>query len=273
MKPVQFNYCSPKTLAEAWEEFLPDSVTKWLGGGQSLGPMLNLRLARPNTLVQLSGIEELTHVEITKQYIRYGAMSRHADFEDGKLPDITGHMLQNIAAGIAYRAVRNRGTIGGSLAHADPAADWLNAMVALDAKINITGKNGKRSVTATEFMLAAFTTVMTADEVIVSVDVPRLSDNARWGYSKYCRKPGELSEATATVVVDPDRGYARIVLGALHGAPVPLEELADILAQKGLDTALEYVEEIVTPYVLSMSEYRRKIYAVIVKKALMQLRG
>ncbi|RDL15142.1 FAD binding domain-containing protein [Serratia fonticola] len=273
MKPIQFDYFSPESLEQALSAFSSHGGSKWLAGGQSLGPMLNLRLARPDALIQLTGLEALTQVKEAAQSITYGAMLRHAEFEDGKLPDITGNMLQHIASGIAYRAIRNRGTLGGSLAHADPAADWVNTMIVLDAQIHITGDKSHRSVAASEFMLAAFTTMLTANEIITAVQIPRLSESSRWGYAKFCRKAGELSEATGSVVVDPVRGYARIVLGALDGAPVLLEDLAEILAQQGIDAALAHADESVTPYVASMPEHRRKIYAVIVKKALMQIKG
>lgn len=273
MKPVQFEYHAPEALELAWAFFTPDSTTKWLGGGQSLGPMLNLRLARPDALVQLAGIAALTQVETTEHAICYGAMLRHADFEDGRVPDATGGMLQEIASGIAYRAIRNRGTLGGSLAHADPAADWVNTMIALNVQINVSGSQGPRSIAATDFMLAAFTTALMPGELIVSIQIPKLLSGARWGYYKFCRKTGEFSQATATVVVDPQRGYARVVLGALDGAPLLLEDLAELLAQQGVDAAMDQAGNIVNQYVGTMPEYRRQLYVTAVNRALMQIKG
>lgn len=269
MKPVQFKRFS---FLEA-QAITGLENAKYIAGGQSLGPMLNLRLARPDVVVDVLGLHDLHRIEEDKNGISYGAATRHVEFEDDLVPDATGGMLSHVAAGIAYRAIRNRGTLGGSLAHADPAADWVNVMIALDAELRITGPAGKRSIPCSNFMQAAFMTALQPGEIIQSVWVPRLSKNARWGYYKFCRKVGEFSEATGTVVVDPERGYARIVLGALDGAPILLEVLADTLAEKGIDAAIADVESAVTPLVEGMPNYRQQHYKVSVCRALEQLKG
>ncbi|UTW11292.1 FAD binding domain-containing protein [Marinobacterium rhizophilum] len=273
MKPVQFNRLECADLNQAATALQQQGNAKYLGGGQSLGPMLNLRLARPETLIDLAGIEALRQVREDSDCVQYGAAICHAAFEDGLVPDATGGMLRHVAAGIAYRAVRNRGTIGGSLAHADPAADWVNVMLALDASIEVAGTGTSRSIAATAFMQAAFTTALLPGEIIASVRVPRLSPGARWGYYKVCRKPGEFSEASGTVVIDPQRGYARIVLGALDGAPVLLETLADTLAHKGVAAAIAATDAAVGAFVGGMPEHRRQLFSVAVRRALQQLEG
>jgi aerobic carbon-monoxide dehydrogenase medium subunit len=146
-------------------------------------------------------------------------------------------MLVEVAAGIAYRAVRNRGTIGGSLAHADPAADWPLALAALDATVLVRGRAGERRVPADRFMTAAFTTVLAADEIVATVSVPKRSAAARFGYFKFCRKTGEFPEASAAALLDPERRVARLYVGALAGAPQPLPALAAALAARGREAA------------------------------------
>src|SRR5262249_7334274 len=143
-----------------------------------------------------------------------------------------------VAAGIAYRAVRNRGTIGGSLAHADPAGDWPLALAALGAEVMLRGFAGERRTAAARLITAAFTTEIKENEIVTPVLVPKLAAPAGFGYFKFCRKPGEFPDASAAIVVDPERNTTRVYLGALAGPPQPLPELAQRIAEgtlTGLD--------------------------------------
>src|ERR1700754_524742 len=134
MKPVAFDYEKPADLALAVNLLASsEGVGKIVAGGQSLGPMLNLRLAQPTLLVDVRALERLRDVTLTDDALVLGACTTHAAIEDGLVPDVTRGFMQRVAHDIAYRAVRNRGTIGGSLCHADPAADWVSAMMLLSA--------------------------------------------------------------------------------------------------------------------------------------------
>jgi len=196
-----------------------DGMAKVCSGSQSLGPMLNLRLAQPVALVDVSRIGALREVTLGTELLRIGAAVTHARIEDGTLPDVTRGLLPRVAGGIAYRAVRNRGTLGGSLAHADPAADWVSTMCLLDAGIVLQGAGGQRRLRPVDFFLGPFTTALADDELLVAVEVPRFTDGARWAYHKVCRKPGEFAEAIAAAWVDPERATWRLALGALDGMP------------------------------------------------------
>ncbi|MET0528388.1 MAG: FAD binding domain-containing protein [Microvirga sp.] len=219
MKPVAFDYVCPASLPEALKALSHgDGSAKAVAGCQSLGPMLNLRLARPKLLVDISGLPELREVEDHGGFWRVGAGITHAEIEDGVTALGSEGLLPTVARSIAYRAVRNRGTIGGSLAHADPAADWPLVLSAIDARINLEGANGSKQVVCAEFMLAAFTTVLSDDEVITSIDIPKYDSGMRWGYFKFRRKVGEFPIASAIVTSDPKRGN-RVLLGALGGPP------------------------------------------------------
>ncbi len=144
MKPAPFDYMRPRDVMEAVRLLGASPGAKVLAGGQTLGPMLNLRLAQPALLVDITRIPELATVEEDAQSVTIGAAVTHAAIEDGRVPDPTGGFLVRIARGIGYRAVRTRGTIGGSLAHADPAADWLSALTALGADVVIAGPSANR---------------------------------------------------------------------------------------------------------------------------------
>jgi aerobic carbon-monoxide dehydrogenase medium subunit len=142
--------------------------------------------------------------------------------EDGRVEDPTRGYLRHVAAGIAYRSVRNRGTLGGSLAHADPAADWPTALRALDAVAVIEGPQGERQVPLAEFQRGLMETALGPADVLKGVLVPRLSANARWSYRKFTRKVGEFPHSIAAVVIDPALGLSNVVVGAVGGKPLRL---------------------------------------------------
>ena len=158
----------------------------------------------------------------TADSITIGATVTHAAIEDGRIADPTGGFLARVARGIAYRAVRSRGTIGGSLAHADPAADWLSCLTALGAEVLVRGAQGARSVALAGFMRGAMETELAHDELVVGIRVPKFSSRARFGYHKICRKTGEFAEAIGVVVDDPDRDVVRLVASTATGAPIVL---------------------------------------------------
>ncbi|MBM3487728.1 MAG: carbon monoxide dehydrogenase [Alphaproteobacteria bacterium] len=231
MKPAKFDYERATDVAHAIGLLKGSGgFTKILAGGQSLGPMMNLRLAQPDLLVDIGRIEALKRIEKTHDSLFIGALVRHAMIEDGKAPDTTRGYLRSIAGNIAYRAVRNRGTVGGSVVHADPSGDWPTAMLAAGASARITSANGARSVGLDAFFTGAYSTVVGEDEVLEGLSVPAFSDHARWGYYKICRKPGEFADSIGAVVIDPARSYARVVLGATDGAPILLPALASRVA-------------------------------------------
>jgi aerobic carbon-monoxide dehydrogenase medium subunit len=196
-----------------------------MAGGQSLGPMLNLRLVEPDRVLDISGLPELRRIDRADGSLVIGACVTHADIEDGRVPDVANGMLARVAGGIAYRAVRNRGTIGGSLAHADAAADWVSALSALGAEIEVASRaRNRRRVAIGEFVLGALDVALAADELVTAVCIPALPPSARWGYVKHCRKVGEFAEAIGAVVIDPEGGRGRAVIGAVEAAPVVIED-------------------------------------------------
>jgi carbon-monoxide dehydrogenase medium subunit len=242
MKPAVFALDRPASVADIAGLLSQRGETQIMAGGQSLGPMLNLRLARPERVVSIAHLPELFAVEESADAVTIGACVTHAAIADGRVPDIGPGILANIAEGIAYRAVRNRGTIGGSLCHADPAADWLCTLTALDAVILTLNADGGRAIPLTRFVLGPFRNALRPGEIMQAVRIPRVSPSARWGYYKACRKPGEFAHAMAAVLDDVDRKFRRAVIGAVGGAPVVLEgvnithESAErALLQSGLD--------------------------------------
>ncbi|WP_119168222.1 FAD binding domain-containing protein [Algihabitans albus] len=221
MKPAPFDYFGAGGLEDAMAA-LSGGAAKPMAGNQSLGPMLNLRLARPAALVDVSLLPELRGVEEGPDWVRLGAAVTHAEIEDGEVPDPTPGWLQAVAANIAYRAVRNRGTLGGSLAHADPAADWCVVMTGLGAMALLDGPEGPRRVAVERFLTGPFATDLRGGEILTAVEVPLPGEGARWGYWKFMRQVGEFAKASAAVLVDPGTGRVRCVLGALGRQPLLL---------------------------------------------------
>lgn len=235
MKPSRFEYERPADLAGVIALIRREDVAvKIIAGGQSLGPMLNLRLVQPDVLVDITGIPELKRVEENAEAIIVGACVTHADIEDGRVPDVTGGALPGVARGIAYRAVRNRGTIGGSLAHADPSADWVSSLAAIGAEVLIRGPAGQRSLAIEDFVTGVFEVALEPGEIVEAVRIPRLSRSARWGFYKVCRKTGELAQAIAAVLHDPERSIFRAVIGATESTPVVFSDATSVFDGKPL---------------------------------------
>ena len=227
MKPAPFSYYRATSVEDAITALSDaDGMAAVLAGGQSLLPMLNLRLSPVDHLIDLRPITALSRQEETPEAICYGALTTHAAFEDGTVPDGTNGLMRYAASQIAYRAVRNRGTLGGALALADPAADWLTTAVALDASVTLTGPDGQRYLTITEFVVGPYYTQIAEHEIIDSVVVPRRSATERWGYYKVAPKVGEYAKSLAVALVDSEKASERLVIGAWSDVPVVLEASA-----------------------------------------------
>ena len=277
MKPVNFDYARPDGVEAAIKLVSDESRTvKMMAGSQSLGPMLNLRLVQPDLIVDLTGIEELRCVEDTGDEIRIGACITHADIEDLRVIDVTRGALPTVAAGIAYRAVRNRGTIGGSLTHADPSADWHSILAAVGAKVVLRGRNGERTLAVEDYMLGALEVDIRPGEVLVCVQVPKLSASSRWGYFKSCRKTGEFAHAIGAFVVDPDRGISRAVIGATESRPIVIKEAGNIMGDGRAAGLSEHFDDRAVNDILEkagmLDQLNRKIHVAALRRAIEQAR-
>ena len=229
MKPAPFGYERPRDLQAALAVLREaDSSAKIIAGGQSLGPMLNLRLVEPGLIVDITGLAELKQVERRSDVLVLGACVTHADIEDGRLPDVTRGAMQGVARNIAYRAVRNRGTVGGSLSHADPSADWVSALSALGARLTLRSLAGARLVTMEDFIVGALESALRPGEIVETIHVPAVPASAHWGYVKACRKTGEFAHAIGAVMIDPSAATARVVIGALDSAPIVITNAAEL---------------------------------------------
>jgi len=232
MKAPAVDYVRPHSLAEAVNLLTHASLeARVIAGGQSLLALMNLRVASPGLLIDIARLPELLSVADHADAVTLGACVTHAAIEDGRAADPSQGLMPRVASTLAYRAIRTRGTIGGSLALSDPAAEWPAVLAALDAEVVLYGSSGRRSLKCAEFATGIFQTRLAHNEIAESARVPKLSADARCGYVKLARKSGEFASALAVAVTDPRRGYSRVVLGAANGAPLVLADTSRLVAE------------------------------------------
>lgn len=227
MKPAAFAYSRPGSWPEAIQ--LIEAGSRPGAGMQSLGPLLNLRLAQPDAIADLRHLPDYGGAVVQGDVVRIGAGTTHAAIEDGVVPGRLGEIMAGVAHRIAYRPVRNRGTIGGSLAHADPAADWVAVLPALGGAAVALGANGERRIPLSGFVEGIFETALAPGELLRAIELPVLPATARWGHWKFCRKIGEFSKATACVL-HLEGCRPRAVLAALDRPPLVVDDASDLLA-------------------------------------------
>lgn len=267
MKPVSFTHDTPANLDDV-SRALGAANAKIIAGGQSLGPMLNLRLARPGALVGLADIEDLWGIKEDGKTIVIGAGVTHARIEDGDSPIDLPPMLRYVARGIAYRAVRNKGTVGGSLAHADPAADWVSTMTALDAVLRVANGRKTRRLPMTGFMHGAYRTALEPGEIITGIEIDRDIAETHWAYEKICRKVGEFADAIGAVVIHPGRRYARIVVGATEGPPLLLDSIASDMARTARPPAPEEIDAALAKQLPGADRVKRQLLKTALMRAI-----
>lgn len=212
MKPAAFDYTRPETLSDAIR-ILADAggAAAPICGGQSLLVLMGLRLTMIERLVDVSRLKELHEIYDDGRHVFVGAAITHAMIEDGRIPDPSSGLMARIAGKIAYRAIRNLGTIGGSVALADPAADWPTCLIALGADVSIAGPDGQRWSPVADFITGAYETILKPAEIVLGFRIPRRA-SLRWGANKVSRKSGAFADSIAIFVEGVDGDTPRAVL-------------------------------------------------------------
>ncbi len=268
MKAPNISYLRPKSLTEALRAFGGERDARLLAGGQSLLPMLNLRLVRPEVLIDISRLAELSFIRESADSWTIGSGVTHSELEDGGSIFDRCPMIPEVAAGIAYRSVRNLGTIGGAVAHADPAADWPLVLAALDARVVLqNSRRERRTRAAAEFTTGPFTTDIREHELIEAIEIPKPSPEFKCGYFKFCRKAGDFPEASAFVAFDAARQHARAYLGALDGPPMAFPELAREALACGRALPLEAIAPAVKRALSHIDHVRLAMYVGVMRRA------
>lgn len=284
MKPPPFAYLAPTSVQEALEILAADEDAKPLAGGQSLVPLLNFRLARPGALVDLNGLGALASVRREEGSLRIGAMTRQATVERSRLVAEHWPLLRQATGFVAHAQIRNRGTVGGSVAHADPAAELPAAMVALDARFRVSSVRGERWVAAGDFFLGQLSTVLERDELLLEIVVPPGGPRTGSAFVEFARREGDfaLGGAAVRLAFAEDGTVSAAAIALLGAAPAPVRATAAESAVTGrrvdTATAAEAAAAAVadirpTGDIHGGSEYRRRLIEALVRRAVIDADG
>lgn len=284
MKPPPFEYHDPRTLDDALELLRRHGAeAKILAGGQSLMPLLNFRLSRPAALVDLNRIGALGYIREEDGQLRLGAMTRQRAIEFSPLVRARLPLLHEATTLVGHLPIRTRGTIGGSLAHADPAAELPAVATALEAELVVRGPGGERILRPHEFFLGYLTTALAPDEVLVEVRLPTPPPGTGWAFEEVSRRHGDFALAgiAALLVVDGPRcRMARLAAAGVGPTPQRLRAAEEILEREGvadepLEAAAARASELVHPDgdIHASADYRRHLTRVLTGRALRRARA
>src|SRR6185312_13412959 len=277
MKPARFDYVVPATVDAAIEALrAAKGEGKILAGGQSLLPLLNFRMARPAVLVDLNGIKALSFIELRGDRLAIGALTRHREIEQSPLIASRLPVMSAAMRHVAHLAIRNRGTIGGSLSHADPAAELPMLAVFYDATIMVQGPSGRREIAAESFFVDALTNCLEQDEIVVEVQFP-IPQQHGWAFEEVARRFGDFALASIAVSVSrsaSDLQGARVAAMGVADTPLRLRTVEDQIAGMQINDALprhfsELVMSSVSPNsdLHASAEYRRQLLGALARRA------
>jgi CO/xanthine dehydrogenase FAD-binding subunit len=229
MKPAPFEYDDPETVDEALDLLARyGDDCKVLAGGQSLVPLMNFRLARPARLIDINRIDALSYIRRENGRLLIGAMARHAQLEHSDQARESWPLLNEAVGWVGHGQIRNRGTVGGSAAHADPAAELPAAFAALDASFEVTSKRGSRTIGWNQFFVSEFTTALAPDELLTAVVVPAQEEANGAAFVEYARRHGDfaLGGAAVTLKLGSDGRCERATIALLSAGPAPVRASA-----------------------------------------------
>lgn len=278
MKPAKFEYVAPTTLDAAVEALAAaDGEGKVLAGGQSLLPLLNFRMARPAVLVDLNGIKDLSFIEMRGDSVAIGAMTRHREIEHSSLIASRLPVMSAAMRHVAHLAIRNRGTIGGSLSHADPAAELPMMAMFYGASLAVQGPAGRRTIAAKDFFIDALTNCLEPEDIVVEIKFPILQHDG-WAFEEVARRFGDF--ALASIAVSIRRGKsgiedARVAVMGVADTPLRLDGVEKQLCEIEVDGRTpERFSDLVTSSVAPNSdlhasaEYRKHLLGELAKQAM-----
>ena len=285
MKLPPFEYACPATLGEAVMLLAShDGEAKPLAGGQSLVPMMAFRIAQPSLLVDLRKLPDLSRIAIDKDGVRLGAMVRWRDIQDDKRLATAHPLLAAAIAHVAHYQIRNRGTVGGSVCHADPAAEMPGIAVTCDAEMNVMGKSGARLIKAPDFFLGALTTALEPDEILTEVRLPAWPTSRRFGFQEFARRRGDFAMSGVALFYDLDPSgratSAHVGVIGVGDRPRRLGEVEAALNGQRIDeatiaNAAEAAAAAVEPQddIHASAAYRRALTGTLVERALKAASG
>jgi carbon-monoxide dehydrogenase medium subunit len=283
MKPPKFDYHAPKTVDEAVALLARyGGDAKPLAGGQSLVPLLNFRLARPAALVDLNRVASLAGIREVNGHVAFGAMTRQRTVEFSPVVARALPLLLEATRWVGHLPIRSRGTIGGSIAHADPSAEYPAVLTALDGSVVARGPKGERTLTAAQLFETYLTTTLAPDEVLTEVRLPIMPAGAGWAFEEFARRHGDFAIVgiAAAVWRAGDRVTVRLATAGAGPVPVRLRGAEEILEREGLGAeavraAAARAAELVQPDsdLHASADYRRNLTRVLTERALRRALG
>ena len=278
MKLPPLRYAAPATVPQACRLLADDPDAKAMAGGQSLMPLMAIRLAAPSTVVDLGRIPRLRRIELIDDQVRIGALTTHEQVIRSRVVRENAPLLADAGRHIAHAAIRTRGTIGGSIAHGDGAAEWPLALLAAGGRVTVTGVRGERTIAADALFVGPFSTALDADEVLTHVWVPRRTSG--WGFGEFARRSGDYGLANVAVVLDMDGDVcrsARIAVGAAVGTVQRSEPAEALVVGSPLDRANAKAAGAAAAESLAVigdihgsRPYRRHLVAALVERTLQE---
>jgi aerobic carbon-monoxide dehydrogenase medium subunit len=284
MKPPRFDYHAPATVEEALALLARyGGEAKPLAGGQSLMPLLNFRLARPAALVDLNRIGTLAYVHEAAGHVRLGAMTRQRAIEMSPVVARRLPLLRDATRWVGHLPIRSRGTIGGSIAHADPSAEYPAVLTALEGEVVVRGPRGERTVTARELFVSHLTTSLGPDEIVTEVRLPAMPAGAGYAFEEFARRHGDFAIVAIAAMVVRDNSRvrtARLATAGVGPIPVRLRAAEEMLEREGpseeaVNAAAGRAAELVEPDsdIHASADYRRHLTQVLTRRALRRALG
>jgi CO/xanthine dehydrogenase FAD-binding subunit len=280
VKPPRFSYHDPSRLDEAFSLLAEHGDEgKVLAGGQSLVPLLNFRLAQPDHLIDINRIGSLASICRRDGKLHIGALTRQSTMETSPLVAENWPLLTDALGYVAHAQIRNRGTVGGSVAHADPAAELPVAFAVLDARFRVASARGERTIAPEDFFVTHLTTTIEPDEMLTEIEVPPVPDRTGHAFTEFARRHGDfaLGGAAALITVDADGVCERAAVGLLAAAPTPVrateaeqllvgERIDESTAARAAERAAAGVEP--TGDIHGSAEYRKHLVEVMARRAI-----
>ena len=279
MKPTPFNYLNATSIDEATELLSKNSNSKIIAGGQSLVPMMNFRLVQSSTLIDISNVNSLKYIKDEKDYIEIGSLVTHSEIIESNHLKKYFPIIPKAISYVAHLTIRNQGTIGGSIANADPASEWPLIVNLLNAKINVINKNSNRLIPAHEFFESHFVTDLNEDEIIVSIKIPKITKSYGWSFLEFSMRDGDFAIVAAGAIIEIDDNEiirkASIALGGVDEKIITLTKIENYLIDKNVNSNLSgFAESDILNAINPVSDnhsstnYKKHLSKILVKKVI-----
>jgi carbon-monoxide dehydrogenase medium subunit len=280
MKPPLFSYHDPRTTADAVGLLVSLDNAKLLAGGQSLMPMLNMRIVLPDHVIDLNRVDGLSYIRASNGALEIGAMTRQRDIEFSALVGERCPLMHEAIRQVGHRQTRNRGTLGGSLCHLDPSAELVSVAAALDATVAVAGKTGERRIDFAAFPVAYMTPAIEPDELVIGATFPCWPEGHGYAFVEFARRHGDFAIVSAAALLEEDRNgkvtRASVTLGGMGPAPVRAREVERALIGETIEEQrlreicetlreLDAIEDIHAP-----AAYRQQLATVLSRRALIK---